>query len=100
MKKWINFCFWNNFFSGHFLTRRSLAPKSDIFVKQASSFNRDLRVTSTLVWSSYKYSEKATKFCEISTLLLTVCTVVKSKVDISQNLLAFSEYMKFITDLF
>ena len=31
------------------------------------------------------YSEKATKFCEIFTLLLTVCTAVKSKVKISQN---------------
>ena len=29
------------------------------------------------------YSEKATTFCEISALLLTVCTGVKSKVDIS-----------------
>ena len=26
-------------------------------------------------------SEKATKFCEIFTLLLTICTVVKSKVE-------------------
>ena len=41
------------------------------------------------------YSEKATKFCEIFTLLLTVCTVVKSKVKIFQNLVAFSEYMNF-----
>ena len=41
------------------------------------------------------YSEKATKFCEILTLLLTVCTVVKSKVKISQNSVAFSEYMNF-----
>ena len=41
------------------------------------------------------YSEKATKFCEIFTLLLTVCTVVKSKVKISQNFVAFSEYMNF-----
>ena len=31
------------------------------------------------------YSEKATKFCEIFTLLLTVCTAV-----------AFSEYVNFI----
>ena len=37
------------------------------------------------------YSEKATKFCEIFTLLLTVCTV-KSKAKISQNFVAFSEY--------
>ena len=41
------------------------------------------------------YSEKATKFWEISTLLLTVCTVVKSKVEISQNFVAFSVYMNF-----
>ena len=41
------------------------------------------------------YSEKATKFCEISTLLLSVCTVDKSKVEILQNFVAFSEYMNF-----
>ena len=41
------------------------------------------------------YSEKATKFFEIFPLLLTVCTVVKSKVKISQNCVAFSEYMNF-----
>ena len=41
------------------------------------------------------YSEKATKFCDIFTLLLTVYTVVKSKVKISQNFVAFSEYMNF-----
>ena len=43
----------------------------------------------------FAYSEKATKFCEISTLLLSVCTVDKSKVEISQNFVAFSEYMNF-----
>ena len=43
------------------------------------------------------YSEKATKFCEIFHLLLTVCTVVKSKGKISQNFVAFSEYMNFTT---
>ena len=41
------------------------------------------------------YSEKATKFCETFTLLLTVCTVVKSKVKISQKFVAFLEYMNF-----
>ena len=41
------------------------------------------------------YSEKAKKFCEISTLLLSLCTVDKSKVEISQNFVAFSEYMNF-----
>ena len=36
--------------------------------------------------------EKATKFCEIFTLLLTLCTAVKSEVKISQTFVAFSEY--------
>ena len=43
----------------------------------------------------FLYSEKATKSCEIFPLLLTVCTVVKSKGKISQNFLA-SEYMNFM----
>ena len=41
------------------------------------------------------YSEKATKFCEIFPLLLTVSTLVKSKGKILQNFVAFSEYMNF-----
>ena len=41
------------------------------------------------------YSERVTKFCEIFPLLLTVCTVVRSKRKISQNFVAFSEYMHF-----
>ena len=41
------------------------------------------------------YSEKATQFCEISTLLLSYVVPVKSKVEISQNFVAFSEYMNF-----
>ena len=41
------------------------------------------------------YSEKATKFGEISNLLLTTVHTVKSKVEISQNFVAFSEYMNF-----
>ena len=40
-----------------------------------------------------RYSEKATKFCEISTVDLTVTTQDKSMVEISQNFVAFSEYM-------
>ena len=41
------------------------------------------------------YSEKVTKFCEIFTLLLTTVHTVKSKVKISHNFVAFSEYMNF-----
>ena len=41
------------------------------------------------------YSEKATKFCEISTVDLSYEVPVKSTVEISQNFVAFSEYMNF-----
>ena len=41
------------------------------------------------------YSEKATKGCEISTVDLSYEVTVKSTVKISQNFVAFSEYMKF-----
>ena len=43
----------------------------------------------------YIYSEKAIKFCKISTLHLTGTTQEKSKMEISQNFVAFSEYMNF-----
>ena len=42
----------------------------------------------------FVYSVKATKFCEISTLqLLSTVHTDKSKVEISQNFVAFSDYM-------
>ena len=41
------------------------------------------------------YSEKATKFCDISTVDLSYVVPVKSTVKILQNFVAFSEYMKF-----
>ena len=41
------------------------------------------------------YSEKATKFCEIFTLLLSYVVQVKNKVKISQSFVAFSEYKNF-----
>ena len=40
------------------------------------------------------YSEKATQFCEIFTLLLTGTTQDKSKVKISKNFVAFSKYSR------
>ena len=48
-----------------------------------------------LLLLKFIYFEKATKFCEIFTLLLTGTTYEKSKVEVSQNFVAFSEYMKF-----
>ena len=41
------------------------------------------------------YSEKATNFGEISTVDLSYVVTVKSTVKISQNFVAFSEYMNF-----
>ena len=52
---------------------------------------RSLEFHTTLV--KFIYPEKATKFCKISTLLLTYVVPVKSKVDISQDFVAFSEHM-------
>ena len=40
------------------------------------------------------YSEKAPKFCKTFPKLLSYVVTVKSKVEISQNFVAFSEYMK------
>ena len=45
--------------------------------------------------TQFIYSEKATKFCEIFTLVLTTVYTVKSKIKISQNFVAYSEYMNF-----
>ena len=44
------------------------------------------------------YSEKATKFCKISTLLLSYVVPVKSKLEILKNFVASSEYMNFTTN--
>ena len=51
---------------------------------------------SEVAYLKFIYSEKATKFCEISTLLLSYLVPVKSKVKILQNFVAFSEYMNFM----
>ena len=47
------------------------------------------------LYVKFIYSEKATKFYEIFTLLLSYVVPVKSTVKISQNFVAFSEYMNF-----
>ena len=47
----------------------------------------------------FMYSEKAAKFCEIFTLLLSYVVPVKSKVKILQNFPAFSEHMNFTSKI-
>ena len=63
-----------------------MGPKSEVKPSLAIAF---------YVVVKFIYSEKATKFCKIFTLLLTGTTYDKSKVKISQNFMAFSEYMNF-----
>ena len=41
------------------------------------------------------YSEKAAKVCKIATLILSYVVPVKSKVEILQNFVTFSQYMNF-----
>ena len=45
--------------------------------------------------SKFMYSEKATTFYEISTLLVSFVVRNKSKVEILQNFVTFSEYRNF-----
>ena len=56
---------------------------------------RLLEIIDRLKSLKFVYSEKAPKFCEIFTLPLSYVVPVKSKVNILQNFVAFSEYMNF-----
>ena len=49
----------------------------------------------TFTYVKIIYSEKAIKFWENFTLLLSYLVPVKSEVEISQNFVAISEYMNF-----
>ena len=53
-----------------------------------------------LVQNGFIYSEKATNFCEISTLDLSYVVTVKSTVEILPNFVAFSEYKNFKFEAF
>ena len=55
-----------------------------------------LQTQNIKVFVKFKYFEKATKFCEISTLLLSYVVPIKSKVEILKKFVTFSEYMNFI----
>jgi hypothetical protein len=48
-----------------------------------------------LIQLKFKYSEKATKFFEISTVDFSYVVSVKCMVEILQNFVAFSKYMNF-----
>ena len=93
---------WKLKFDEIFFSRFRILKKDcwiNIIVKRKvhkKSTNSDLITT----WPNcelvkFIYSEKATKFCEVFTLLLSYVVPVKSKVKISQNVVSFSEYMNF-----
>ena len=65
------------------------------FFARWKKFSRQSLFSGTAKALKFIYSEKANKFCEISTLLLSVCTEDKGNVEILQNFVAFSEYMNF-----
>ena len=63
---------------------------------KANVFSWLFKITKTPKWNiKFIYSEKATKFWEITTLLMSYVVPVKSKLEILQNFVAFSEYMNF-----
>ena len=52
-------------------------------------------LTNQLTLLKFIYSEKATNLCKISTVDLSYVITVKFTLEISQNFVAFSEYMNF-----
>ena len=68
-------------------------PEPPSALKTLSKFQKVLHTT----YIKFIYSEKATNFCKISTVDLSYVVTVKSTVEISQNFVAFSEYMNFTT---
>ena len=75
-------------------------PQTDVFlvcysVVSPSSYENVKEKVCFECGLKFIYSEKATNFCEIFTLLLSYVVPVESKVKILQNFVAFLEYMNF-----
>ena len=77
---------------------KMLVKRRGVFAVQCTKMNFDqiLSIDKLVTLLKFIYSEKATKFCEISTVDLSYVVPVRSTVEISQNFVAFSEYMNFI----
>ena len=76
------------------------------FLLSFATCKQELFILMVFYWSfdnsqhvKFIYSEKATKFCEISILLLFTVHTDKRKVEISQNFVVFSEYMNFTLEV-
>ena len=70
------------------------------FAKEADKLINIRERKLSIMALKFIYFEKAIKFCEISTVDLTVTTQDKPTVEISQNFVAFSKYMNFIIHIF
>ena len=72
---------------------------NNLFMLSTGAFHKRRRqfggVEGWFIWVKFIYSEKATKFWEISTLLLSYLVPVRIKMEMFQNFVAFSEYMNF-----
>ena len=79
------------FFGSFYLINLMLAVVAMSYEEEAEANN----AVRKFKFLKFIYSEKATKFCEIFPLLLTRVHTVKSKGKVSQNFVAFSEYMNF-----
>ena len=77
------------------VSHRSTGVQSSQFLKLGKSAPTYFFKLCYKVHMNILTSEKATEFCAIFNLLLTGTTQNKSKVEISQNFVAFSEYMNF-----
>ena len=77
---------------------RALGSKNSLNINwgQILELPNQIIVSAKLDKVKFIYSEKATKFSEIFPLLLTTVHTVKIKGKISQNFVAFSEYMNFL----
>ena len=73
------------------IEKESQLKKGKIYVKISH-----LKSHGQVLLVKFKYSEKATKLCKISTVDLSYVVPVKSLVEISKKSVAFSEYMNSI----
>ena len=76
--------------------KKMLVKRRGVFAVQKTKMNFD-QILSVDKLVKFIYSEKAPNFCEISTVDLSYVVPVKSTVEVSQNFVAFSEYMNFIS---
>jgi hypothetical protein len=72
-----------------------MTTESKIVLTKKKIVGKTHELCAALFLIKFVFSKKATKFRKISTLLLTTVQTVKSKVEILQNIMAFSEYMNF-----